>query len=64
MRIALLYALLAVVATVANIGSQDLLLRLYGGSFHFLTSVLFGTAVGLLVKYVLDKRYVFKAAPA
>lgn len=60
MKMALLYALLAAVATVANIGSQDVLLRLYSGPFHLVASVLFGTGVGLVVKYVLDKRYVFR----
>lgn len=59
MKIAMLYALLAVVATVANIGSQDIVVRLYDGPMHLIASVVAGTGVGLVVKYVLDKRYIF-----
>ncbi|KRC29185.1 GtrA family protein [Acidovorax sp. Root219] len=60
MRIALLYALLAAVATAVNIGAQDAFLRMYGGPLHVLASVIVGTAAGLIVKYLLDKRYIFK----
>ena len=59
MKTMLLYALLAATATVANIGAQDVLLRLYDGPLSVLTSVISGTVVGLVVKYVLDKRYIF-----
>lgn len=60
MRLTLLYALLAAIATGANIGAQDLLVRLYDGHFAVALSVAFGTGVGLIVKYVLDKRYIFR----
>ena len=63
MKIALLYALLALVATVANIGAQDLVIRVYGGMFTVLASVVVGTGVGLVVKYALDKRYIFQFRP-
>jgi len=58
-RIAFLYIVLAIVAIGANIGAQDLFVRLYDGALVGLLSVMFGTAVGLLVKYVLDKRFIF-----
>lgn len=60
MRIALLYALLAAIATAVNIGAQDAFLRMYGGPFHIFASVIAGTGAGLVVKYLLDKRYIFK----
>lgn len=60
MRIALTYTLFAIVATVANIGSQELCLRIYGGSYPVPVSVLVGTGVGLVTKYALDKRYIFR----
>lgn len=60
MKITLLYTLLAAVATAVNIAAQDVLLRLYDGAGHLWTSVLFGTGVGLVVKYALDKRYIFR----
>ena len=60
MQVTLLYALLAVAATAANIGAQDALLGLYGGPGHLWASVVFGTAFGLVLKYALDKRYIFR----
>lgn len=60
MRLPALYALLAAVATAANIGAQDLLLRLYQGPWHVAASVVLGTGVGLVLKYVLDKRFIFR----
>ncbi len=60
MKLAVIYALLAVVATGFNIGAQDLLVRLYAGPYHLPLAMVMGTAVGLIVKYALDKRYIFR----
>jgi len=60
MKLTFWYTLFAIVATLANIGSQDITTRLYQGRFDITLSVLVGTAVGLLVKYILDKKYIFK----
>ena len=60
MKLVLTYALLALVATAANIGAQDLLARLYAGPFALVLAMIAGTAVGLIVKYMLDKRYIFR----
>ncbi|CAK0762304.1 GtrA domain-containing protein [Gammaproteobacteria bacterium] len=60
MRIALFYSIFALIATAANIGSQDIATRCYTGSYAVTLSVVFGTVVGLLMKYVLDKKYIFK----
>jgi putative flippase GtrA len=60
MKLALTYAFLALIATAANIGAQDLTVRLYAGAYAVLLSVAVGTGVGLIVKYVLDKRYIFR----
>jgi len=54
-----LYALLALVATAVNIGSQNLFLRVYHGPSAVVLSMTVGTGIGLVVKYVLDKRYIF-----
>ena len=59
-HVAALYTVFAAIATVANIGAQDLLVRVVQGRHAILLSVLFGTGVGLVVKYVLDKRYIFR----
>lgn len=53
------YTLFAVVATLANLGAQRLVLLGGEGRGHFIAAVLAGTAVGLVVKYALDKRWIF-----
>lgn len=59
MRIALIYTILAIVATATNIGTQDIVIRAYTGPMAIIVSVIMGTGVGLVVKYILDKRYIF-----
>lgn len=60
MKIALMYTIFAIFATVANIAGQDLSTRVYGGPFAITLSIFVGTAVGLVLKYWLDKRYIFQ----
>lgn len=60
MKIALMYTIFALFATIANIGSQEIAITLYQGSFAIMLSILVGTAVGLVLKYWLDKRYIFQ----
>jgi len=60
MQLAVSYTIFAMLATAANIGSQDLAIRLYDGPYGVTLSILVGTAVGLMVKYGLDKRYIFR----
>ena len=60
MKLALNYTIFALIATIANIGSQDLFLRWYHHHYAIILSVLVGTIVGLLVKYWLDKRFIFR----
>ncbi len=59
-KLAIKYAIFALIATAANIGAQDLAIRAYSGAFDILASVIVGTGAGLVVKYVLDKRYIFR----
>ena len=59
-KLAISYAIFALIAVAANIGAQDLVIRAYSGAFDILASVAVGTAVGLVVKYGLDKRYIFR----
>ncbi|MDD3433169.1 MAG: GtrA family protein [Tepidiphilus sp.] len=59
-KLAINYTIFALIATAANIGAQDFVIYLYGGAFNILTSVVVGTGVGLVVKYLLDKRYIFR----
>jgi len=59
-RLAIIYAICALIAISTNIGAQDLFIRSYSGPFDILVSVVVGTGVGLVVKYILDKRYIFR----
>ncbi len=56
------YAAFAVVATVANLATQRLVLQGGASAERFALAVAAGTAVGLVVKYVLDKRWIFHDA--
>ena len=53
------YAMFAVLATAVNIACQDIVVRSLTGQWALGWSVLVGTAAGLLLKYYLDKRYIF-----
>ena len=60
MKLAIMYTIFAVFATISNILSQDLTFRIYQGPYELWLGILVGTAVGLVVKYFLDKRYIFQ----
>ncbi|MDQ2092277.1 GtrA family protein [Marimonas arenosa] len=55
-----LYAAFAIIATLVNLGAQRVVLAL--DSDWFFLAMLAGTAVGLVTKYVLDKRWIFSDA--
>ena len=59
-NLVILYTLFATLSTVANIGAQDMAGRVYAGPFALTASMVVGTGVGLVVKYVLDKRWIFR----
>jgi len=60
MSVAVLYSFFALIATAANIGSQEITVRLYHGAYAVGASVVVGTGVGLVCKYVLDKLFIFR----
>ena len=53
------YAGFAAVATLANLATQRGVLWLDGSDRGLVLAILAGTAVGLLIKYLLDKRWIF-----
>ena len=59
LRIVVLYALFATIAIAANLSSQLLMTTLYKGPFAIAISIVVGTLVGLPIKYVLDKNFIF-----
>lgn len=62
-KLAIRYAIFAGIATAANIGAQEATVQLYQGPYDLYGSIFMGTGVGLVVKYILDKRYIFKFRP-
>ena len=58
-KIAVLYTLFAMLSTAINIGSQMLSIWIYKGPLHVEISILVGTAMGLPLRYFLEKRYIF-----
>ena len=58
-KIAVLYTLFAVLSIAINIGSQMLSIWIYKGPLSVEVSILVGTAMGLPLRYFLEKRYIF-----
>jgi putative flippase GtrA len=53
------YAAFAVIATVANLAAQRAVLQFGDTGAYFAAAVGAGTIVGLFIKYLLDKRWIF-----
>lgn len=60
MKLATLYVVFAAMSTVVNLGSQAVLLRLLSADYKVFIALVIGTGVGLLTKYLLDKRWIFQ----
>jgi len=60
MKLVFNYTLFAIFSTVANILSQDVSIQIYAGAYAVYLSMIVGTAIGLIVKYVLDKKFIFR----
>lgn len=59
-RLVVLYAAFAAAATLVNLGAQRAALSVAGGAGGFALAVAVGTLAGLVVKYLLDKRWIFR----
>ena len=53
------YSMFAVLAILANLVTQRIVLNFWEGTQGFVLAVGAGTAVGLILKYFLDKRWIF-----
>lgn len=60
LKLATLYTIFAIIATFCNILAQDIFTYVYSGHFYIFISMVFGTGIGLIIKYILDKKYIFK----
>ena len=63
-RAAIRYAAFALVAAAANLLTQEATMRSYHGPWPRGAALASGTAVGLLLKYLLDSRFIFHARVA
>ena len=54
------YALFAILAILANLATQRVVLRFGDSGILFVLAVGAGTSVGLVIKYILDKRWIFR----
>ena len=59
MTIAIRYLLFAMLASLVNIASQYASLIIYNGLYGLYMAMGWGTLTGLVVKYLLDKKYMF-----
>ena len=57
--LAIRYAAFAAIATIANLAAQRIVLATVNADFSFVLAVFTGTAAGLVLKYILDKRWIF-----
>jgi putative flippase GtrA len=57
--IAARYALFALLATGLNLGTQGLVLSTFPGPFALFLAIGVGTVAGIVLKYVLDCRFIF-----
>lgn len=57
--IILRYAAFAIMATIANLVIQRLVMQFGDTGRYFAAAVGAGTIVGLVIKYILDKRWIF-----
>lgn len=55
-----LYAVFCVVATLVNLLAQRASFAAYDGPGAFVAAMAAGTLAGLVVKYLLDKRWIFR----
>ena len=59
MNIAARYVSFSIFATVVNISSQYISFYIYDGFLNLYLAMLVGTLSGLILKYILDKKYIF-----
>ena len=59
MLLVLKYSLFALIATIINLFTQFISLAIYSQDFSLYIAIFFGTLTGLIVKYILDKKYIF-----
>lgn len=59
LRLVLHYAAFAILATIANLGTQQIVLSIDDGWLFYYAALIGGTGMGLVLKYLLDKFWIF-----
>lgn len=60
MKLVIYYSLFAFIAMIVNFLVQELTLTIYLGAYRLWLSIFLGTIAGLIIKFFLDKHYIFK----
>ena len=63
MNLTFLYSAFALVSIIINLAAQDISLHLYSGTYAIAFSIFCGTGAGLVTKYILDKKFIFRYRP-
>jgi len=63
LMLAFKYTVFAIVSTFVNLFVQWISFRLYGGWGALFVAMFVGTLAGLIVKYLLDKKWIFYHTP-
>ena len=63
MNILIRYVLFAVVSTIVNLLFQYISFTFYNGFLSLYVAMFFGTLAGLILKYILNKKYIFYHKP-
>ncbi|MEA2071990.1 MAG: GtrA family protein [Campylobacterota bacterium] len=57
--IAFRYVIFAIISTLVNLAFQYLSFLVYSGFLSLYVAMFMGTLAGLILKYILDKKYIF-----
>jgi len=61
--LAIKYILFAVISTITNLIFQWISFKIYNGFASLYVAMFIGTVAGLVVKYILDKKWIFYHTP-
>ena len=59
MSIAIKYILFAILSTIVNLSTQYISFLIYSGYLSLYLALFLGTLSGLVLKYILDKKFIF-----
>ncbi len=57
------YALFALISTLVNLSFQWISFKIYSGFLSLYIAMIVGTLAGLVIKYILDKKWIFYHTP-